>query len=122
MSFKYADHIYFGGRKTRKPEGDTIMPKSYAKVPYTMFADAASELKMSEAKLIEAIGYNRNSRCNWKNAGLIPKVASVAIEGILHRKSVSNKEHGTLVVKTNNGNLDAVKSVLSALDCSFVEV
>ena len=116
-------YIYSLGHKARNPEGGTTMrTRTFEKVPYTIFTTAARVLQMSEGKLIKAIGYSPSSHSGWRKAGLMPKVASVAIEGILYRKNLSSKDHSTLVVKAKNGNLDAVKSVLSALDCSFVEV
>jgi hypothetical protein len=96
--------------------------RNFEKVPYAMFTTAARTLQMAEGKLIKAIGYSSSSHSGWRKAGLMPKVASVAIEGLLYRKNLNSKDHSTLVVKAKNGNLDAVKSVLSALDCSFVEV
>jgi hypothetical protein len=119
----YSNHTYFLGHKTRKPEGNkTMLIKKFPKVSYSVFEAAAKQLQMGEANLAEAIGYHRNAHNHWKKSGLMPKVASIAIECLLRRNNVSNKEAGTLVVKTNNGNLDAVKSILTALDCSFVEV
>ena len=99
-----------------------MVTKNFPKASYSVFETAAKQLQMDEANLAETIGYHRNAHSHWKKSGVMPKVASVAIEGLLRHNNVSNKEPSTLVVKINNGNLDAVKSILSALGCSFVEV
>jgi hypothetical protein len=98
------------------------MPKKFAKVSYSVFEDAAKQLQVSEVDLTEAIGYQRNAHNHWRTSGLMPKVASIATECLLRRNNVNHKDHSTLVVKADNSNLEAVKSVLTALGCSFAEV
>ena len=96
--------------------------KQHAKASFSIFENATKKLQLSEADLSEAIGYSRNVSCNWKNDGLIPKVAALAIECMMRRNNFNSEDHSTLVVKAKNNKLVSVKSVLDALECSFVEV
>ena len=98
------------------------MAKQFAKVSYSVFEDAAKKLQISEPILAEEIGYHRNAHNHWKVSGLMPKVASVAVEGILRRNNKSCTDHKTLVVKLPNDKMDALVSVLSAFNCTYQEV
>ena len=107
---------------TRQHKLPLITHKKFNKAKYSVFESAANTLGIKDPDLAEAIGYCRNAHNHWKRTGHIPKVAAMAIEGLLRRNNKNEKGPMTFIVKSPQKDLEAVKNVLTALNCDFTEI
>ena len=98
------------------------MAKEYAKSSFVIFEEATVQLGVNSSALAASLGYSAGAPTAWRLSGSIPKVAAIAIEGLLRRAKLYREDHGTLIVKANNSKLESVKSVLTALGCTVVEL
>lgn len=98
------------------------MTKKFNKASYAVFEQACTTLNLNPSRLSVELGYSDNAAGGWKKKNVIPQVAALAIECLLRRKNLQDKGTCTLVIKTGNSQLKAIKEILKTLGCTFVEV
>ena len=61
------------------------------KVSFQIFLDTAERFEMAPGALCEALGYSRGSHNAWRINNKMPKVASLACEGLKRRNNIKQE-------------------------------
>ena len=77
---------------TKKKKKSKIVDTRQLKlVSFQIFLDTAERFGMTNGDLSEALGYSRNSHNAWQISGVMPKVASLACEGLKRRNGIKQE-------------------------------
>lgn len=77
------------------------MDKNFKKVNFSIFSEAAETFGISSPELCENLGYSKSAFHLWQRERKMPKVAALAIEGLMRRNKKAIKKH-SVVVKADN--------------------
>jgi hypothetical protein len=106
----------------QRKEEAIVMAKQFEKVSFQVFDNACHELGIAEVNMCRAIGYSPNAYSHWRSEGLMPKVASMAVECMLRRQQKESNSSDTIVVKVSHSKFEGLKAVLDAFDCDFTQI
>jgi len=89
--------------------------------PISYFNDAAKVLKIEPKRLAVLIGYHVNVYHVWSQKGIVPKVALLAVRGLVKREEEQEKQNKVYIVRAAKHN-EVIVQFLNALEVDFTEV
>ena len=99
-------------------------PKEFAQASWSIFTEAMEILSLNQKGLCEILGYSHTAASTWRHKNSIPKVAAVAINGLV-RDRVSNLKatpaNGQLSLKVDPGYIDPMTHPIPGSIVAVVE-